>query len=79
MEIIKNEFSTDIKLAEGETLEGYGDLPECTISMDIGLSEEEIANIANIAKGKKVKSVLKRPELLGESSLVITVAKEENQ
>lgn len=76
MEIIKNEFSTDIKLAEGETLEGYGDLPECTISMDIGLSEEEIVNIA---KGKKVKTVLKRPELLGESSLVITVAKEENQ
>jgi hypothetical protein len=75
MEIIKNEFSTDIKLAEGETLEGYGDLPECTISMDIGLSEEEIVNIAN---GKKVKTILKRPELLGESSLVITVAKEEN-
>ena len=44
--------------------------------MDIGLSEEEIANIAN---GKKVKTVLKRPELLGESSLVITVTKEENQ
>lgn len=76
MEITSNEFSTDIKLAEGETLEGYGDIEECTISMDIGLSEEEIANLS---KGKKVRTVLKRPELLGESSLVITVAKEENQ
>lgn len=79
MEITQNDFQTDIKLAEGESLPvNYADIPESNItvdhvSLDLKISEEEAKMLNN---GIQLKYKLKNIPAAGTATVSITIDKE---
>ncbi len=79
MEITQNEFQTDIKLAEGETLPaGYTDIPECNVTLDhvfldLKLSEEQAKMLNN---GIRVRYKLNNIPAAKSATVSIIIDKE---